>query len=453
MSWATKDALWDWDLRNKQILWGEGLQKMFRYPSETQQTEPEWKHAHIHPQDREKVDRSMNQALEGGMEFWSKEYRFQRFDETYADVMDRGYILRDDKGTPYRIIGAMMDITERRQAEATILHQNEMLSSLHQITLDLLRYRELNSLLHALVELVAKFLDASYAEIMLVDEEMLVIQAATQYPPHLIGERLERDDAVLSWKAMDTREPAVLSDYEKWPHRRTVYDEFRLHAVAAFPILNDNDCLGVLALGRNQAGYEFTHDQIQYGRLFANITALVLNNAQLRDTLREQSIRDGLTGLYNRRYMEETLKQQLSRATRQLHPLGIIMLDIDHFKSINAIHGHATGDELLRELGKLLKNNIRNEDIACRYGGEEFLLIMPDTSLETAVQRAELLRQSAHGLHVQEGQLLEGITLSLGVAVYPQHGSTTESVLNAADAALYRAKQAGRDRVVMADRD
>jgi diguanylate cyclase (GGDEF)-like protein/PAS domain S-box-containing protein len=453
VSWATQDAVWDWNLSTNQIQWGAGLQKIFRYPSNMLQTDAEWWRAHIYPQDRAKVDRSLKQALEGGLEFWSKEYRFQRVDGEYADIMDRAYILRDETGKPYRMIGVMMDITERKQAEATILHQNEMLSSLHQITLDLLRYRDINPLLDALVELAAKFMDASYAEIMLGEDETLVIRAATQNQRHLVGERAGRGDALLSWQAFDTREPAVLSDYGNWPYRRAVYDGFQLHAVADFPILNDDECLGVMALGRDKPGYEFTFDQIQYGRLFANLTALVLNNAQLREALREQSIRDPLTGLYNRRYMEEVLKQHLRRVTRHLHPLGVIMIDIDHFKSFNDAHGHAAGDALLRELGRLLQSHIRGEDVACRYGGEEFILIMPDASLETARQRAEHLRQMVKEVHVHyAGRSLEGITLSLGVAVYPQHGRSRDDVLRSADAALYRAKQEGRDRVVVAEK-
>jgi diguanylate cyclase (GGDEF)-like protein len=180
---------------------------------------------------------------------------------------------------------------------------------------------------------------------------------------------------------------------------------------------------------------------------------MALSNLKLREALREQSIRDPLTGLYNRRYMEEVLKQQLSRVTRQLHPLGIIMIDIDHFKLFNDTHGHAAGDALLRELSRFLQSHIRGEDIACRYGGEEFTLIMPDASLEAARQRAELLRQEARHLRWRDaGQSHEAITLSAGIAIYPQHGRTIENVLRAADAALYQAKQEGRDRVIVAER-
>jgi diguanylate cyclase (GGDEF)-like protein/PAS domain S-box-containing protein len=454
MAWATKDAVWDWDLQTNQVWWGAGLQKIFHYSSETPQTNLEWWFDHIHPEDRAKVNRTVQQALDGGMEFWSKEYRFRRKDGTYADIMDRGYILRDDVNKPYRMLGAMLDITERKQAEEIIRHQNEMLSSLHSITLNLLRYHEVDQLLKGLVEFSTAFLDAPYAEIMLIDGEMLVVKAATQNQHHLIGQRLGHKDAVLSWQAFDTHEPAVLSDYASWPQQQEEYNEFLLHAVADFPILNDDQCLGVLALGRDKPDYEFSPDQIQFGRFFANLTALVLNNAQLREALHEQSIRDPLTGLFNRRYMEETLKREVSRVTRQLRPLGIIMIDLDRFKQFNDIHGHAAGDILLQGLGQFLQGQIRSEDVACRYGGEEFILIMPNTSVEVAQQRAEYLRQEAKKLQVPgAGQSYDGIALSMGIAIYPEHGRTLETVLRAADVALYRAKQEGRDRVVIAEKE
>jgi diguanylate cyclase (GGDEF)-like protein/PAS domain S-box-containing protein len=454
MAWATKDAVWDWDLLTDQIWWGEGLQKIFHYSTPMAQTDFEWWFGHIHPDDQDKVRRTINKAVEGGLEFWSKEYRFQRNDRTYADIMDRGYILRDDTGKVYRMIGAMMDITERKQAEETIRHQNEMLSSLHYITLNLLRYREVNQLLNALVEFSTTFLDAPYAEIMLFERETLVVKAATQNQHQVIGQRVGRKDAVLSWQAFDTHEPAVLSDYASWPQRQEVYNEFSLHAVADFPILSDDQCLGVLALGRDKPDYEFTADQIQFGRFFADLTALVLNNTQLREALREQSIRDPLTGLFNRRYMEETLKREVGRVTRQLNPLGIIMIDIDYFKHFNDTHGHTAGDTLLQGLGQFLQSHIRGEDVACRYGGEEFILILPNASVEIAQQRAEDLRKKVKLLQMPGAdQSQDGITLSIGIAIYPEHGRTMEAVLHAADAALYRAKQEGRDRVVIAEKE
>jgi len=127
------------------------------------------------------------------------------------------------------------------------------------------------------------------------------------------------------------------------------------------------------------------------------------------------------------------------------------MLDLDHFKRFNDTFGHPAGDALLSELGRTLLAHVRKEDVACRYGGEEFTLILPETSMETACSRAEELRQLVHGLHLEyQGQGLGAITISLGVAVYPQHGEDPETLLKAADSALYAAKRAGRDRLVAA---
>jgi diguanylate cyclase (GGDEF)-like protein/PAS domain S-box-containing protein len=340
------------------------------------------------------------------------------------------------------------ELVLRRQAEKLILRQNKMLSHLHEITLDLLRYQDTEQLFTKIVELSEDFLGASYAEIMLAEEDELVVHATTQNQKYLIGKHMKREEAMLSWQVFETQKPVVLSDYSTWMHRKDKYDELALHAVAGFPILNNEQCMGVLALGCDQPDYEFNQDQIQFGSLFASLAALIIINTQLRETLKQQSIRDPLTGLFNRRYMEETLKREISRVTRHLRPLGVIMIDIDHFKRYNDTFGHATGDSLLRDVGRFLQGRVRGEDIACRYGGEEFILILPDASLEIVQNRAEQLRGEVNGLTIHPHH---GITLSLGVAVYPQHGRTIDAVLRAADAALYRAKQKGRNRVVVAE--
>ncbi len=166
--------------------------------------------------------------------------------------------------------------------------------------------------------------------------------------------------------------------------------------------------------------------------------------------LRELSVRDHLTGLFNRRYMEETLERELLRASRKQLSLGIIMLDVDDFKQFNDTYGHASGDKILRELGNLLRGHVRGEDVACRYGGDEFILVLPGASREVTRERAELICAAAKEIQIPiEGKTLEALTLSLGVAVFHQDGFTSTAILRAADAALYRAKHAGRGRVVV----
>jgi diguanylate cyclase (GGDEF)-like protein/PAS domain S-box-containing protein len=165
--------------------------------------------------------------------------------------------------------------------------------------------------------------------------------------------------------------------------------------------------------------------------------------------LREMSVRDHLTGLFNRRYMEETLERELLRASRKNTSLGVIMIDIDNFKQFNDAFGHAAGDLILCELGKLLLEHIRGEDIVCRYGGDEFIIVMPDTSRETTCKRAELICENTPKIHLQlEDQTLEVITLSLGIAIFPEDGHNSADILKVADKALYKAKHNGRNRVV-----
>lgn len=174
-------------------------------------------------------------------------------------------------------------------------------------------------------------------------------------------------------------------------------------------------------------------------------------NALLTRTeeLRYLSLHDPLTGLYNRRHMDEALVREVLLAQRKQRSLTAIMLDIDHFKHFNDQFGHEAGDEVLREIGKLLASQVRETDIACRYGGEEFLLLLPESTLGTAIERAEMLRRKTSALHLTyQGRDLGRITLSLGVAELPDHALTADALVNAADAALYQAKAAGRDRVM-----
>jgi len=167
--------------------------------------------------------------------------------------------------------------------------------------------------------------------------------------------------------------------------------------------------------------------------------------------LREQSIRDYLTGLYNRRYLDETIDREILRAERSVFPVGIIILDVDYFKIFNDQFGHAAGDFVLQEIASLLKSKIRYADIVCRYGGEEFVVVMPEASLQITIRRAEDLRKEVKqlGLHY-DNQNLGKISISSGVAIYPDHGSTAEAVMKSADSALFIAKNSGRDKMVVA---
>jgi diguanylate cyclase (GGDEF)-like protein len=172
---------------------------------------------------------------------------------------------------------------------------------------------------------------------------------------------------------------------------------------------------------------------------------------QASHRLRTQAIRDPLTGLFNRRYLEESLKREEGRARRNQQPLGVMMIDIDHFKRFNDTFGHAAGDEVLRAVSGYMQSLTRAEDILCRYGGEEFMWLMANATPTALMDRAELLLSGARTLRIVfNGKEIGPLTLSVGIALFPEHGDHLSAAMEAADAALYRAKQAGRDRVMAA---
>ena len=177
---------------------------------------------------------------------------------------------------------------------------------------------------------------------------------------------------------------------------------------------------------------------------------LSLSNLKLRDQLRQQAIHDQLTGLYNRRYLDEALPRELYMAQRRKTPLCVVMLDIDGFKQFNDSFGHGPGDALLREFGGVLRERLRKSDISCRYRGDEFVLVLPDSSIADIQVRMEQIRLFLKLLEIHYGeQVLGAITLSAGIAQTPEHGTTANELLQAADEAMYAAKQAGRDRIVV----
>jgi len=222
------------------------------------------------------------------------------------------------------------------------------------------------------------------------------------------------------------------------------------------PVLAHGETIGLLHL-EFRAGDDgvFRQDEVaeqrRLGLMCAEQISLAIANVKLRDQLRDQSIRDPLTGLFNRRYMLETCRREFSRAARGRQPVTMLSIDVDHFKKFNDNHGHDAGDTVLREVGTCLEAVFRNEDVACRFGGEEFVVVLPGAPLDIGARRAEELRGKIEALSVRYLEKnLPRITISVGVAAFPEAGDNPQSVLKAADDALYRAKEGGRNRVELA---
>jgi diguanylate cyclase (GGDEF)-like protein/PAS domain S-box-containing protein len=222
-------------------------------------------------------------------------------------------------------------------------------------------------------------------------------------------------------------------------------------AYVCIPIQAHGDALGVIHFQALSVDKRFTEQEHALAGTFAEQIGLSIANIRLREALRNQSIRDAVTGLYNRRYLEETLDREVHRAIRKKLSLGVIMFDIDHFKTFNDSFGHDAGDAVLQAIGVSLSKTTRVDDVACRYGGEEFVLILPNANSEATEARAEKLREAVRNLTVTHlGKPLGIVTISAGVAALPLHGRSTSLLLAKADDALYRAKKSGRDRVCVA---
>lgn len=195
------------------------------------------------------------------------------------------------------------------------------------------------------------------------------------------------------------------------------------------------------------------HYRIEEAARLANdhLLTQLAENRRLEEALREQAVRDPLTTLFNRRYLDETLEREIARAIREGYPVCVAMIDVDHFKRLNDTYGHLAGDEMLKALADLLRAGARQEDIVCRFGGEEFAVILPRMPIDVGAKRANDWRDSFAAARVRFGEFELQATLSAGIAAFPGHGKTRNELIDTADHALYRAKAFGRNRVVVAN--
>ena len=215
------------------------------------------------------------------------------------------------------------------------------------------------------------------------------------------------------------------------------------------PLMAQSVAIGALHFVIEKKASEEEHQKFI---TMADHLSLALSNINLRESLKRQAIRDPLTNLYNRRYLDEALENEIIRADRKQQSNGILMIDIDHFKNFNDTFGHHAGDYTLQEVAKLMSETVRADDIVSRYGGEEFLIVMPDSEIHVVTKRAQLLVERTRELTLNhKNKSLGHVTMSIGIAMYSEHGDTSTSIIAVADQALYKAKTEGRDQVQVAE--
>ena len=351
------------------------------------------------------------------------------------------------------------DITARKLAEVSIRKANESLSSLVTVLqrrdADMTLVSRMNDLLQS-----CETQEEAYRIIALTATELFVGQNGCVAVFLKSGQYLETvarwgDEALVEdmfpkedcWALRSGRPHEVMDPSTNPPCKHFVRPPH--HGYRCLPLTVHGGALGVFHLEAAPKGAEDQRGrQDQLAVTVSEAIKLSLANLGLRMKLQAQATLDPLTALFNRRYVEDTLPRELHRSLRKGSPLSVAMLDLDHFKQFNDTFGHDAGDLVLQEASRLLSENLRESDCACRYGGEEFLLVLPDASLEDTSRRLEHIRLLLERMElVCHGQLLGKVTFSAGVAVAPEHGTHPADLLRAVDEALYAAKQAGRNQV------
>ncbi|MGP8104839.1 MAG: diguanylate cyclase [Desulfobaccales bacterium] len=413
----------------------------------------------IYPEDLEPAKAILRHALATNG-YYVREYRFRHRDDRLIWIQERSQIVLNQQGKIDYISGVFFDITDRRQSEEALRSSKEELTftvqALEKRNYELTLLTEMGDMLQSCVStveahgVIGNFLQQIFPEdagaFSVIDGSRKLLKVVVVWGGIPITQEVfpkEECWALRTGRILGTSEHhAGLCHHPDAP--RGV--EF-----LCLPMVAQGDAVGVLRLQCRVSNPCMDESKRQLAVTVAEHINLALANLLLRETLHHQSIRDPLTGLYNRRYLEEAMKREIYRAARNQSSLGLIMLDVDQFKQFNDRFGHDAGDELLRELGNFLMTKIRQTDIACRYGGEEFFVILPGTALATVVNKAKQLREKFKRLTiVYQGGILGRTTISLGVAAFPEHGITPKALIQTVDKALYKAKAEGRDRVVVA---
>ncbi|WP_221090869.1 PAS domain S-box protein [Deinococcus aquaedulcis] len=427
-----------------------------------------------HPDDLELDILQVQRLLSGQIPTYTIQKRYLRKDRSEVWVNLTVSLVRTELGAPKYFISVLEDISAMKATEAELraarqdLEQRveERTAALQGISQQLqAQVQQLEQRNHE-TQILGEMSELLQASLNLEEAQAVVAGHTAQLFPRLPGTLYSFGpsknvlEEMISWNGPVSQSP-VFAPTDCWALRRgrAFVSEEGGHlrcrhleeegAALCVPLLAQGETVGLLHF--HQMPAPPSAHQRRLAQTIAETVALAIVNLRLRETLRQQSIRDVLTGLFNRRYLEETFERELRRAQRNRQPIGVVMLDVDHFKKFNDLYGHEAGDLLLKSLGEVLQGSVRGEDVVCRYGGEEFALLLPGANAEQASARAEQIRNKVRVMQViSRGQVLGTVTASLGVAAYPVHGEQLMDLIRAADFALYRAKKEGRDRVVLA---
>lgn len=346
---------------------------------------------------------------------------------------------------------------ERRQSEKKQLNKSvQNLSSLYNIGRALNDISDLRSLLKYILNRAIEIAHAEKGSIMThnMDTGLLGVRVIQGLKDKELQERINNSEAIcrsfrpgegIAGKVFETGEPTIANSLDEDPNFVAGESSFA-RSIICIPMVVYDEVLGVINLTNKKDSSGFTNEDMELLKAVADQAAVAYNKHQLWD----MSITDSLTGLYDRRYFKIRLMDEFQRAERYDKTLSIAMADLDNFKAINDTYGHAVGDQFLIAIGRYLQINVRNVDLVARYGGEEFIMFFPETDNDTARSLSERIRQGVSQIRVPS---YPGITISFGIATYPDDGEDMSDLIRKADMAMYSAKQLGRNRVVAYSKD
>lgn len=379
---------------------------------------------------------SRTKLLSGAIQSYQVEKRYVKKNYDYIWIVTNVSLVRGKENKPLYYISQVQDINDKKQNEMVISllsKMNAMLQLCHDST------EAYNIISHTAAEIFSG-LNGGLA---IFNKSANNQETMGTWGDHPLLKSVFKSENCWAFRSgniyinNDPRKEEVCHHFDSSP----------LSTYICVPLIVRSQVLGLLNFSA-APGHVITSYQQQVINNFSEAVKLSLSNIQLKEALSEQATHDPLTGLFNRRYLYDVLPQMLQLAARTKKILSICMLDIDFFKRINDLFGHDSGDEVLKHVGELLKNSFREGDIVCRFGGEEFIIVLAGSDLEHTVTKMEKIRLEIANIQMNvKNRSLPQITVSIGIAEVPQHGKTMSEILHAADAALYTAKEAGRNMV------
>jgi len=424
-----------------------GVQDLLGYPAEDLIENRKIRYATlIHPDDQQHVRDRIQSALKEKQNF-ELTYRIQTLHGEGKWVWEKGQGVFDENGELVALEGFISDITERVLSEQAANNAMIQAQALKQALDDLSSQLDLSQVMRRILVSLKTVLNYDSATLFLKEQEKLKVVAARgfQYTSRLINKTFPTSDLLLK-EIQLLKAPIILEDAQTDPRFARWEGAELVRGWMGVPLIRHDEFIGLLTIDNyNPAAY--TQEDASLALSFANSAAIVIENARLFEQTQQMALTDTLTGIYNRRYFYELAQKEFSRSKRYQSPVSIIMIDIDHFKNVNDQYGHLAGDQVLIQFVQRIQEELRTPDILARFGGEEFIILLPETNLGEATQVAERLREvtAQYPFLLVTAQVY--ITISLGVSCFRFTTISLDHLIDESDKALYEAKQFGRNRV------